>query len=60
VTIGKVERWLVTALGREAARSTRHSGEDWEVTTLQELGGDDRGVVLTIGDREFTVVVSER
>ena len=55
VTPKEVEIALSVALARWFSRS--YPNEDVETTRLEELGEDEAGIMLTVGDCEFRIMV---
>ncbi len=53
----EVEVALSVALGHWFAKA--HPDTDVETTPLSELGGDEPGIVLTVGDAEFTITIEQ-
>ncbi len=53
----EVEVALSVALADWFAKS--HPDTDVETTPLSELGGDEPGIVLTVGDSEFTIMIQQ-
>ncbi len=51
----EVEIALSVALGEWFAKAKPNT--DVETTPLSELGGDEPGIVLTVGDDEFRITI---